>query len=375
MVTTEMRCFSIVVLLLTLVGCGSEPEPPEQEEQSQVELPTSPEQSDIVDEEKDGSKSTTEEPAVDASPTVDETESNEAVPIANAPFDAKQALEYQEAWARRLSSQVEVTNTIGMTLRLIPPGEFLMGSSEDEEHRGNDESQHRVRLSKSFFISICEVTQGQYESEMEKNSSSYSSNGTDERAVGPDTSQFPVESVNWFDAVEFCNKLSEKEVLPVYYRRDGNDVEFSGGNGYRLPTEAEWEYACRAGAMTAWHCGHSAEDLPQYAWFSTRTTHPVGQLKPNAFGLHDMHGNVYEWCQDWHGPYGNEELAVDPAGLDEGRSRVLRSGSFSGDAGSVRSARRRGVYRPDVRKPNVGIRVARDCCALISCGHREWIEH
>ena len=159
----------------------------------------------------------------------------------------------------------------------------------------------------------------------------------------PDTLQFPVEQVSWNDAVEFCNRLSKSE-----------------GVEYRLPTEAEWEYACRAGATTAYSFGDDERQLPQYAWYNdndSETTHPVGELKPNAWGLFDMHGNVWEWCQDWYGDY-DLQVVSDPTGPASGIRRVLRGGAFGFQPVDVRAANRT-HDPPDYRVRHVGFRLAR----------------
>ena len=162
-------------------------------------------------------------------------------------------------------------NSIGIRLKLLPAGTFWMGEDLDA---------HKVTLTQPFYLGVYEVTQEQYERVMGKNPSNFK---------GP---QNPVEKVSWDDAVEFCRKLSE---LPE---------EKAAGRIYRLPTEAEWEYACRAGTTTKYSFGDSESELGEYGWFdknSDRKTHPVGQKQPNKWGLYDMHGNVWEWCSDWYG--------------------------------------------------------------------------
>ena len=159
-----------------------------------------------------------------------------------------------------------------------------------------------------------------------------------------------MEQVSWFDAIKFCNALSLKENLPPYYEIDGETVRIRSGTGYRLPTEAEWEYACRAGSKTKYSFGDNGAALGQFAWFDGNsqvdnqyTTHPVGQKSPNKFGLFDMHGNVWEWCWDYYAEdtYKNKTLShVDPTGPSTGTSRVLRGGSDFYDAADLRAADR-----------------------------------
>jgi len=154
--------------------------------------------------------------------------------------------------------------------------------------------------------------------------------------------QLPVVQVSWDDAVEFCRKLSEKE-----------------GRTFRLPTEAEWEYACRAGTQTKWSFGDSESALGEYAWYdgnSDNKTHPVGEKKPNAWGLHDMHGNVFEWCSDWKREYTSASMS-DPTGTEAGSYRVARGGGWIYGARFCRSAYRFG-NTPGYRCNDLGFRVA-----------------
>ena len=170
----------------------------------------------------------------------------------------------------------------------------------------------------------------------------------------------PVEQVSWFDAIAFCNRLSEREQLPPYYSIDGDKVRIAGGGGYRLPTEAEWEYACRAGSSAPWCSGTAAGSLGEYAWYSDNSnsqTHTVATKRPNDWGLYDMHGNVWEWCQDWFGDY-SAATQVDATGPPSGSGRVLRGGSWSNDRHYCRSAIR-SDYSPDVRFNFSGFRAAR----------------
>lgn len=218
----------------------------------------------------------------------------------------------------RAQSPKEITNSIGMKLVLIPKGTFQMGSPIAEEGRKDDEEQHQVTISKDCYLGVTEVTQGQYEKVMRTNPSFFQKRVIDTS----DSSMYPVEQVSWFDAVEFCKKLSE---LPA---------EKAAGRVYYLPTEAEWEYACRTGSKTAYSFGESSKSLGDYAWFygnSNGQTHSVGEKKPNAWGLYDMHGNVWEWCSDWYGEYPKGSVG-DPIGPREGYSRVIRGGCWRNEA-------------------------------------------
>lgn len=215
---------------------------------------------------------------------------------------------------------------LGMRFAWCPPGSFLMGSPASEAERYQDETQHRVTLTKGYYLGVHPVTQAQWQAVMGTNPSHFK--GAD----------LPVENVSWGRCQEFCAAL---------------------GGLVRLPTEAEWEYACRAGTTTRFSFGDSEADLGEHAWFagnSGDTTHPVGKKLPNAWGLHDMHGNVWEWCQDWYGEY-PKEVAVDPAGTFRGTSRVLRSGSWH-DFAWVCRASYRDVNDPGIRNGNFGFRVA-----------------
>jgi formylglycine-generating enzyme required for sulfatase activity len=209
-----------------------------------------------------------------------------------------------------------VLNSIGMKFVHIPAGEFMMGSPSDEKGRDNDEGPvHSIKISKGFWMGIYEVTQAQYQAIMGSNPSTYRGDN------------LPVVFVSWNDATEFCKRLSDKENVT-----------------YRLPTEAEWEYACRAGTRTRFSFGDNDSSLEEYAWYFHNgcfSIHPVGQKKPNAFGLYDMHGNVWEWCQDWYSSdYYTNSPNVDPQGPDRGSSRVLRGGSWFFFARYCRSANR-----------------------------------
>jgi formylglycine-generating enzyme required for sulfatase activity len=175
------------------------------------------------------------------------------------------------------------------------------------------------------------------------------------------SNDLPVESVSWLDAILFCNKLSEREKRSPFYQVNGTEVSLLGGYGYRLPTEAEWEYACRAKSTTLYPFGDDAGNLGEHAWFdgnSERKTHPVGQKLPNAWGLYDMLGNVWEWCADCYDPnYYASSPPADPPGPSGVSHRVIRGGSWGNDPWYCRPAIR-SRFAPDSRNFILGFRVA-----------------
>jgi formylglycine-generating enzyme required for sulfatase activity len=237
-----------------------------------------------------------------------------------------------------------ITNSIGMKLVLIPAGEFLMGSPDrDGESRTNEKPQHRVRITRPFYLGVYQVTQADYKKVL-GNNPSYFQTGTDAR-------NRPVECVSWSDAVEFCKRLSE---LPD---------EQLAGRVYRLPTEAEWEYGCRAGSTTRYCFGDDERLLLNYAWFglnSHKTTHPVGQKRPNPWGLYDIYGNVWEWCADRYGSGYYAQSPIDaPTGAASGSSSVRRGGGWCYAAEDCRSAVRK-RFSPEKRTIHFGFRVAAD---------------
>ena len=228
-----------------------------------------------------------------------------------------------------------ITNSIGMKLVLIHAGSFAMGSQIGTPGRSEAESLHEVTISNSYYIGACEVTQEHYEGVVGHNPSRFRGR------------QLPVEMVNWLDAISFCKKLSE---LPE---------ENAAGREYRLPTESEWEYSCRARSGAAYSFGDAAELLGDYSWFdgnAERQTHPVGQKRANRWGLYDMHGNVCEWCQDWYEFYPSIK-EIDPTGPIGGSLRVRRGGSWRHDAKFCGAAYRY-ASEPQSRSPDCGFRVA-----------------
>ncbi len=229
-----------------------------------------------------------------------------------------------------------VRDSIGMRFKLIQSGSFLMGSNSS--NADDDESPvHRVTISRPFYIGIHEVTQEQYESVMGTNPSHFRG------------SNRPVESVSWNDAMEFCRRLSRME-----------------GVTYRLPTEAEWEYACRANITTDYYWGNGSAE--RYAWHyenSGSQTHNVGQKRPNAWGLHDIAGNVWEWCSDWYDEdYYSRSPARDPQGPSSGERRVMRGGSWVNVPRNLRVSFRSGYSPGYSDNPLNGFRCIRDLDSL-----------
>ena len=235
---------------------------------------------------------------------------------------------------------------------LVLGGTFSMGSPAGEVGRSTDEVQHEVSVS-SFYIGVNEVTQAQYEVVMGTNSSNFK---------GGD---LPVESVNWYNAVAFCNKLSEREGLPKVYAISGTNVKANwNARGYRLPTEAEWEFAAKGGGgsdsldVNAVYTGSaSLNDVAWHSGNSDKKTHPVGKKKANALGSFDMSGNVWEWCWDVYGNYANGSQS-DPKGASSGGDRVARGGSWLSASQNLRSVGR-GRCDPGSGRDTLGFRLAR----------------
>jgi uncharacterized protein (TIGR03067 family) len=281
-----------------------------------------------------------------------------APPLAVAPFDAAKAKEHQEAWAKHLGVPVEFENSVGMKLRLIPPGEFKMGSTAREIEALLAETkeagkflvnaqgpQRSVHISAPYYMGTFEVTQAEYVRVMGVNPSDFSKTGKASAKVeGIDTDRFPVESVSWDDAVEFCRKLSD---LPK---------EREAGRVYRLATEAQWEYACRAGTAGHYHTGDALKETDANFNLSLARPTQVGAFPANGFGLHDMHGNVYEWCQDWFAPDYRDLPAIDPSGPDTGDARVVRGGNYGYVHRYCRSAAR-DRFQPVTKRGGIGFRV------------------
>jgi formylglycine-generating enzyme len=226
-----------------------------------------------------------------------------------------------------VAHQTTITNADGLTMALIPAGEFVMGDNDGDT---DEKPAHSVQVS-AFYMDTQEVSQKAYEGLMEKNPSKFKA---------PDK---PVDQVDWYHAVLYCNMRSRKEGLKPCYDPKTLACDFTA-NGYRLPTEAEWEYACRAGTKDKYSAGSDPGRLKTCAWFkenAAQATHPVGQKSPNAWGLYDMHGNVAEWCHDNYGEnYYQQKEGQNPHGPAAGDKRVLRGGSWATRADACRSSAR-----------------------------------
>ena len=235
----------------------------------------------------------------------------------------------QTGLSKTKTLEVPLGTGVVMVMKWCPPGSFLMGSPEDEEGQWGYEKQVHVTLSKGFWMGQTQVTQAQWQAVMGNNPSYFSGKNR------------PVEKVSWHDAQEFVSKINASFDLP-------------GGMQMALPTEAMWEYACRAGE-TGPYSGGTLDVVAWYGENSSDETHPVGEKKANAWGLHDMHGNVWEWCVDWFemGIAGG----IDPQGASSGTIRVFRGGGWRNDARNCRAANRN-CYNPTIRNNSIGFRTA-----------------
>ncbi len=240
-------------------------------------------------------------------------------------------------------------NDLGLAMVHIEAGEFLMGSPRYEKDREPDEDRHQVTLTRSYLMSTTEINQELWFSIMATNPSHFEGGNR------------PVENIAFDECIEFCNQLSRSEGLtPAYGRRGGEVFWNRESNGYRLPTEAEWEYACRAGSQKRFANGDRESDLYELSWCrnnSTGRTHDVASKAPNNWGLYDMHGNVWEWCWNWSAEY-LTRFAVDPEGPRRGSSRVIRGGSWDNSTKACRSANHNGA-KPGFHGAILGFRVVR----------------
>jgi formylglycine-generating enzyme required for sulfatase activity len=299
-----------------------------------------------------------------------ETPRSSPPPLAIAPFNAQEARAHQEAWAKHRGTTVETTNSVGARMILIPPGEFLMGSTYEqveaalkaaqafktqqnaqERIRNAERPQHRVVISTPFLMGATEVTIGQFKkfvlatgfrTDAEKE-------GLDMTFLAPGyavTDDSPAAVIKWHEALAYCTWLSEQEKV-----------------AYRLPTEAEWEYACRAGTTTHYSFGDDHAELSKYGWHGRNAdgkAHPVGTRLPNAFGLFDMHGNLREWCHDiWNEKAYEKTQLHDPVGPRSGSYHVIRGGGWNSSPSYSRSAFRSTSIKETNRTNNLGFRWVR----------------
>lgn len=297
-----------------------------------------------------------------------------------APFSIQQALAYQKAWADHLDLPMEIENTVGMKFRLIPPDEFDMGADPDEIRTNwlpnrpqpekevlSESPKHRVVLTQPFYLGIHEVTRKQYRvvtNLLERPTPSETESTSRDFVTDSSQGDHPVNDLSWDEAIRFCKQLSEREHLDPCSRSAGRD-HLLKVCGYRLPTEAEWEFSCRAGTTGWYWTGGVGSQLDGIAWTNTNSgkqSHPVGQLAPNPFGLYDVIGNVWEWTRDgWDSAYYSQfqsQLAVDPQGPEIiGMNVVGRGGSWYNNHYYVRASYRAEFNRFQ-RSRDIGFRVA-----------------
>jgi formylglycine-generating enzyme required for sulfatase activity len=248
--------------------------------------------------------------------------------VAMLPVNDKLPVEKVEAVPTN-SLVIDLGNNIKIEFAFIPRGEFMMGSPLSEIDRNVGELQHKVKLTRDYWMGIYEITQEQWEKVMSNNPS---------KSVG---AKQPVEQVSWYDCQEFINKLNKRV----------SEFKIPRTYCFRLPTEAEWEYACRAGTTTRFNTGDEESDLDKAGWMSV---HPVGTKQANAWGLYDMHGNVWEWCSDWAGAY-NSKNNVNPTGKDKSNCKIRRSGIQS--AVFCRSSSRNTSTIPQTKSFDLGFRL------------------
>jgi formylglycine-generating enzyme required for sulfatase activity len=228
---------------------------------------------------------------------------------------------------------------LDMQMIWVPPGKFVMGSPKSEPgHRLDEEELHQVIISRGFWIGQFEVSQAQFETILGENPSTFKD------------PLMPVHKVNWEEAMEFCEALTDRE-------KSVNRMPDKWG--FNLPTEAQWEYACRADTTTVFHFGNEAEELSQYGWFvdnSDGSPKTIGTKKPNAWGIHDLHGNMGEWCFDWYGKAYPVDGSVDPITKKASAFKVFRGGTYTDISDRCRAAYRNRIT-PDTRNPWIGFRV------------------
>lgn len=282
-----------------------------------------------------------------------------APPFATVPMTADEIRSLQQQWGDYLGLPVEFKNSVGISFVLVPPGDFRMGGTESQLEAGvgvvnRDDAhwvscyesaspQHDVRLTRPYYISRYEITQQEFDAVMQLNPSWHAATGKEayyrDQVKGMDTAQHPVEGVSWLDCVAFCNRLNELENKPLSYQAQDNtgrpDFKTLFNSGYRLPTEAEWEMACRAGTDSRFWTGDSPI-APEHAGWHGKVhgsrSHRVGEIDANALGVHDMCHNIWEWVDDCFGPeyYRDRcnQVTYDPIGSTSGTMRIVRGGMW-----------------------------------------------
>ncbi len=318
---------------------------------------------------------------------------------ATAPFSAGEAHKYQYVWARYLGVPPDYNNSAGMQMVLVPPGEFLMGMTAEEvkaalkdkdsnhwlyNNYRESSPQHKVTISKPLYMATTEVTVGQFRAFVKDTGYRTEAERDGKGGIRWDERQkklvqepallwntpgyealegMPVTQITWSDAVAYCNWLSQREGFSTCYVPTQESWEPVRGDGYRLPTEAQWEYACRAGTNTTWYCGNDEDSLLHCAWFCANAdghAHAVATKKANAFGLFDMHGNGVEYCQDYYDAnYYEHSKAIDPHGPDVGTAHVRRGGDWANNANAAPSALRMSLLLHD-RQWSTGFRIVRE---------------
>lgn len=273
--------------------------------------------------------------------------------------------EPSEVTSKREKQPIKIPQAAPIDMVHIKSGSFHIGSPDSDKHAWPDEKpQHQVTISRPFALARHEVTLKQW-AELMETPPILQPSGPEVATNSQDNKQIPVAGVSWREAIVFCNRLSEKNGLTPFYEVKEDAITILGGNGFRLPTEAEWEFAARAGTQTRWHFGDDPKLLDQFAWYSGNAggvLQPVGKLEANPWGLHDMYGNVPEWCWDrYDSEYYQRAEPINPSGSTKGKHRVFRGGSVNDLAEQTRSARRstlgmdyRGFTNP------IGLRVAQN---------------
>ena len=242
---------------------------------------------------------------------------------------------------------------------LVKSGSFVMGSAPDEPGRSPIEKQHPVKISYNYFISRYEVTQKQWEDLMGSTVSAQRNKANPKWKLFGEGPDHPMYYISWYEAIEFCNRMSKANGLTPCYSGSGENIKCNfDASGYRLPTEAEWEYAARGGHLSKGYMYSGSDDVNSVAWQKNTggdKIYPVGQKDPNELGLFDMSGNVYEWCWDFFEPFTDSSKA-DPVGAASGEKRVMKGGSWGVGAYNSRSGYRQ-EFDPAFRSHSVGMRL------------------